>query len=119
MYASSSRAIIGDECLADSGSTNTVLKHKKFFSELSPAETPIGTISGVCNLIEGSGRAHIILPSGTQLTIENALYSSKSRRNLLSFKDIRKHGYHLKTKDENNIEYLQIYFNKNGQETIV
>ncbi|XP_021986365.1 uncharacterized protein LOC110882725 [Helianthus annuus] len=88
MYTSSSRAIIGDECLVDSGSTNTILKDMKIFSELSPAETPIGTISGVSNLIEGSGRAHIILSSGTQLTIDNALFSSKSRRNLLSFKDI-------------------------------
>ncbi|KAF5756330.1 hypothetical protein HanXRQr2_Chr17g0813381 [Helianthus annuus] len=106
MYTSSSRAIIGDECLVDSGSTNTILKDMKFFSELSPAETPISTISGVSNLIEGSGRAHIILSSGTQLTIDNALYSSKSRRNLLSFKDIRKNGYHLKTISEQNIEYL-------------
>ena len=96
MYTSSSRAVIGDECLIDSGSTNTILKHTKFFNELSPAQTPVGTISGVSNLIEGSGRAQIILSSGTQLIINNALYSSKSRRNLLSFKDIRKNGYHLK-----------------------
>ena len=119
MYTSSSRAITSDECLADSGSTNTILKHKKCFSQLYPADRTVGTISGDCNLIEGSGRAHIILSSGTQLTIENALYSSKSRRNLLSFKDIRKNGYHLKTISENNIEYLQITLNKNGQETIV
>ncbi|XP_022003042.2 zinc finger MYM-type protein 1-like [Helianthus annuus] len=63
MYTSSSRAIIGDECLVDSGSTNTILKDMKFFSELSPAETPISTISGVSNLIKGSGRAHITLSS--------------------------------------------------------
>ncbi|KAJ0575449.1 putative RNA-directed DNA polymerase [Helianthus annuus] len=119
MFTSSNKAIIGDECLVDSGTTNTILKHKKFFSELSPAETLVGTISGVCDLIEGSGRASIILPSGTKLIINDALYSSKSRRNLLSFKSIRQNGYHLKTTSENNIEYLQITSNENGKDTIV
>ncbi|KAJ0523083.1 putative RNA-directed DNA polymerase [Helianthus annuus] len=119
MFTSSNKAIIGDECLVDSGTTNTILKHKKFFSELSPAETLVGTISGVCDLIEGSGRASIILPSGTKLIINDALYSSKSRRNLLSFKSIRQNGYHLKTTSANNNEYLQITSNENGKDTIV
>ncbi|KAI3811307.1 hypothetical protein L1987_21028 [Smallanthus sonchifolius] len=119
MLTSSGKVITGDECLVDSGSTNTILKHKKFFSELSPAETPIGTISGVSNLIEGFGRACIILPSGTKLIINDALYASKSRRNLLSFKGIRQNGYHLKTSLENDTEYLQMTSNKNGQDTIV
>ncbi|XP_022031970.1 uncharacterized protein LOC110933036 [Helianthus annuus] len=82
-------------------------------------QTLIGTTSSVSNLIKGSGRAQITLSSGTQLSIDNALYSSRSRRNLLSFKDNRKNGYHLKTIAENKIEYLQITSSKNGQETIV
>ena len=41
------------------------------------------------DLIEGSGRAHIRLPHRTQLFIEETLYSSRSKRNLHSSKDIR------------------------------
>ena len=99
--------------------THTVLKYKKYFSQLSPAETHISTISGTNSLIKGSGRAYILLPEGTRLIINDALYSSKSTRNLLSFKDIRNNGYHLETKSENNIEYLQITSIKYGQKIIL
>ncbi|KAI5317600.1 hypothetical protein L3X38_037307 [Prunus dulcis] len=68
----------------------------------------VTTISGPANLIEGSGRAQIMLPNGTILSIPDALYSSNSRRNLLSFKDIRLNGYHVETKKEENMEYLCI-----------
>ena len=40
--------------------------------------------------------------------IEEALYSEKSQRNLMSFKDIRKNGYHIETTNESNVEYLCI-----------
>jgi hypothetical protein len=108
MIEGSSRAMtsIRDECLVHSGTTNIILKSKKYFSQLCPAETYVNTISGISNLIEGSGRAYILLPEGTKLIINDALYSSKSRRNLLSFKDIRRNGYHIETMTENNIEYL-------------
>ena len=46
------------------------------------------TISDSAKLIEGSGRANILLPGGTKIHIDDALYSTKSQRNLLSFKDI-------------------------------
>ena len=105
---------MGNECLVDSGTTHTILKCKEYFSQLSPAETHISTISGTNSLIEGSGRAYILLPEGTRLIITDALYSSKSTRNLLSFKDIRHNGYHLETMSENNIEYLQIILTKYG-----
>jgi hypothetical protein len=110
---------IRDECLVDSGITNTILKCKKYFSQLSPAEIHVNTIYGIGNLIEGSGIAYILLPEGTKLIINNTLYSSKSRRNLLSFKDIRRNGYHIETKTENNIEYLQITTIKYGQKIIL
>jgi hypothetical protein len=54
-------------------------------------------VSGNTKMIEYFGRANILLPRGTQLNIANALYSSKSHRNLLSSKDIRKNGYHMET----------------------
>ena len=75
-----------DSCLVDSRTTNTILKSKKYFSQLHLGETNIHTISGTSNLIEGSEGACILLPKGTKLIIHDALYSSRSRRNLLGFK---------------------------------
>ena len=49
-----------------------------------------------------------MLPNGTRLHINDALYSRKSIRNFLSFKDIRKNGYHIETMDECNKENLYI-----------
>ncbi|CAL8992336.1 unnamed protein product [Prunus brigantina] len=49
-----------------------------------------------------------MLPNGTILSIQDALFSSNSRRNLLSFKDIRLNDYHVETKNEENMEYLCI-----------
>jgi GAG-pre-integrase domain len=121
MIEVSSRAVtsIRDECLVDSGTTNTILKCKKYFSQLSPVETHVNIIYGISNLIECSGRAYILLPEETKLIIKNALYYSKSKRNLISFKDIRCNGYHIKTMTENNIEYLQITTIKYGRKIIL
>jgi hypothetical protein len=108
MIEGSSRAMtsIRDECLVDSGTTNTILKNKKYFSQLSSEETHVNTISSISNLIEDYKRAYILLTEGTKLIINYTLYSSKSRRNLLSFKDIRRNGYHIEIMIKNNIEYL-------------
>ena len=51
-------------------------------------------------MIKGSGKDNIVLPNNTRLSIKDALYSPESRRNLLSFKDIRANVYHIETKDE-------------------
>ena len=97
-----------DMCLADSASTHTILKDKKFFSFLIMQGSDVNTISSSAKLIEGSGRANILLPRGTKIHIDDALYSTKSQRNLLSFKDIRRNGYHIETTNEDNTEYLYI-----------
>jgi hypothetical protein len=110
---------IKDECLVDSGTTNTILKNKKYFSQSSPTKTNVNIISHISNLIEGSGRACILLHEVTKLIINDALYSSKSRRNLLTFKDIRRNGYHIEIMTENNIEYLKITTIKYGQNIIL
>ena len=49
----------------------------------------------------------------------NALYSVKSRRNLLSFKDIRLNGYHIETTYDNNKEYLCITHIVSSQKLVV
>ncbi|TYH08959.1 hypothetical protein ES288_A07G058700v1 [Gossypium darwinii] len=87
-------------CLADSATTHTILKDKKYFSHLTMSNAHVNTISGSSKLIEGSGRAIILLPKGTKFIIDDALYSTKSQRNLLSFKDIRLNGYHIETMNE-------------------
>ena len=77
-----------DFCLADSATTHTILKDKKHFQSLILCKSNVNTISGSSNLIEGSKRAIIMLPRDTKLCIDDVLYSSKSSRNLLNFKDI-------------------------------
>ena len=97
---------IGNACLADCAPTHTILCDKKYFFTL--AQSNIHTISGSVNLIKGSGKATIILPKGTKLQIEDALYSNKSSRNLLNFKYTRCNGYHIETMNHDENEYLLI-----------
>ena len=49
-----------------------------------------------------------MLLNGTRFHISDPLYSSKSTRNLLSFKDIRRNGYHIKNINEGNTKCLYI-----------
>ncbi|KAJ9546897.1 hypothetical protein OSB04_019440 [Centaurea solstitialis] len=104
-------------CLVDSGSTHTVLKKRGYFSQLTTQKANISTISGVVNIIEGFGEAHVLLPGETNLKIENVLYSPKSQRNLLNFKD--KNGYHIGTMDEGESEYLLITNIGSGKKNVL
>ncbi|KAF3623838.1 MLO-like protein 2 [Capsicum annuum] len=81
--------------------------------------TNVTSISNSANLLKGFGKAIIILPKGTKLIINNAIFSPTSRRNLMSFKDIRKNSYHIKIFDEMNLEYLGITKNVSGQTSII
>ena len=76
---------------------HTILKDKNSFQNLISCKANVNAILGSSNLIKGSWRAIIILPNGTKLCIDDALYSPKSRRNLLSFKDIHYNGYYIET----------------------
>ena len=66
-------------CLIDSATTHTILKILTYFSYLKRKTTSVSTICGNAKLIEGFGRAHIILPKGTKLVIEEVLYYEKSQ----------------------------------------
>ena len=85
----------GDICLANCATTHIILRDKRYFLDFTLTNVNVSTISGTANLIEGSERANIMLPNGTRFHINDALYSSKSTRNLLSFKDICRNGYHI------------------------
>lgn len=102
-------------CLADSASTHTILQERKYFTNFIPIKTSVKTISGESNLVEGHGKARIMLSNDTELVINEALYSPRSRRTLLSFKDIRTNGFHVETTEEKGIEYLCITSNLYGQ----
>ena len=62
---------------------------KKYFEYLTLTKANVTTISGSLDMIKGSGKANIVLPDNIGLSIKDALYSPESKRNLLSFKDIR------------------------------
>ena len=87
---------------------HTILKDKNSFQNLISCKANVNAILGSSNLIKGSRRAIIILPNGTKLCIDDALYSPKSRRNLLSFKDIHYNGYYIETNNKCNEEFLYI-----------
>ena len=108
-----------DLCLANSVTTHMILKDKKYFSHLIKGNANVHTISGSTELIEGSGRATILLLEGTKLFINDALFSMKSQRNLLSFKDIRQNGYHIEIVNEKNIKYLYIIKIVSGKKCIL
>ena len=79
----------------------------------------VSTISSTTNLVEGPRRANITLPNGTRFHINDALYSSKFRRNLLGFKYVCRNGYHMETMNENNVEFLYITSIIFGQKLIM
>ena len=111
--------ITRDICLAYSATTHSILQQKKYFSQLTLAPSNVTTISSPVNLIEGSGRATIILPGGTIFHLQDALYSTQSKCNLLSFKDIRWNGYHLETMSDETTEFLLITATHDGKKCIL
>ena len=110
---------IGDACLADCATTHTILRDKKYFSNFTLTQSNVHTISGSVDLIKGFGKAAIILPKGTKLKIEDALYYNKSSRNLLSFEDIHRNGYHIETMNHEENEYLLITSIISGQKCVL
>ena len=87
----------GDVYLVDCATTHTILRDKRYVLDLTLTNGNVSTISGTTNLIEGSEKANIMLPNGIRFHINDALYSSKSTRNLFSFKDIYRNGYRIET----------------------
>jgi len=103
-----SKMIGEDLYIADSCTTHTILIDNKYFQYLILNKVSVNTTLGSSNLIEGSGRANIILLKGTKFCIDDALYSFKSIINLISFQDIHLNGYYVETTNEDIDEYLYI-----------
>ena len=68
-----------DACIADCATTHTILRDKKYFSNISLVKSNVNTILGLVDLIQGFGKATIILPSGTKIHINDVFYFAKSK----------------------------------------
>ena len=108
-----------DVCLVDSATSHTFFRSTKYFEHISMIKTGVITISGSSNIIEGSGKANIVLPNGTKLCIDEAMYSSQSIRNLLSFKDIRRNNYHVETTNDGKEKCLYITSYISGKKIVL
>ena len=97
-----------DLYLIDNVTTHTILKNENYFSQLTIYDANVSTIIDSKKLIEGFRKVVIFLFDGIKFVINDALFSTKFQRNLLSFKDIRQNGYHIEIVNENNVEYLYI-----------
>ena len=93
-----------DVCFVDCETQHTILRHKKQFSNLILAPANANTILGFVNMIH-SERVTIVLPNGTKLNISDALYSARSKGNLISFKGIYINEYYIETMNEVNEKY--------------
>jgi hypothetical protein len=102
-------------CRVNSCTINSILRETKYFQTLTRRTENILTTAGCDTNIVDSGRATIVLPMGTQVTIENALLYPDSTRTLLSYRDIRKNMLHVITHEENNKEFLHT-IKKNGND---
>jgi hypothetical protein len=60
-----------------------------------------------------------MLPNGIKFIIDNALFYTKSRRNILSFKKIRLNKYRIEIANDNGIEYLYIVSNISTEKQIL
>jgi hypothetical protein len=105
-------------CLVDSGTTNSILRETNF-QTLTKRQGNVLTIPRRDATIVGSGRATIVLPMGTQITIEDAILYPDSKRTLLSYRDIRQNGFHIETRDDNNKEILPVTKNSGYGKQIV
>ena len=52
---------VGDVCLVDCATTHTILRDRKYFSNLTLVQSNVHTISGPIDLIKGFRRAIIIM----------------------------------------------------------
>ena len=86
-------------CLIDSGTTHVILTDKRFFTNIDASSAPrsVKTLGGTVSIAEGAGKAQVVLPNGTVIAIEKAIYAPKASRNLLSFSDLRKNGLYVNT----------------------
>ncbi|KAJ1280008.1 hypothetical protein BS78_04G199400 [Paspalum vaginatum] len=97
-----------EPCLIDSAATNSILRETKYFQTLQKKTENLTTIADSNGRIVGSDRAIVVLPNDTRIYIDEAFLYPGATRTLLTFKDIRRSGYHVTTACEGGAEYLHI-----------
>ena len=108
-----------ETCLVDSAATHSILRETKYFTTLRKRDESILTIAGSNGRIVGSGQATVVLPMGTRIFIQEAFLYPSAERTLLTFKDIRRCGYHLTTTSEGGEEFLLMTFSKDDETAVV
>jgi hypothetical protein len=66
-------------CIIDSGTTHTILREKKYFQNINASRRPITAITGQNYIEKGHRPATIILPQGTAIHIQSAIYAPSSK----------------------------------------
>ena len=84
-----------EPCLVDSTATNTILRETCYFQTLQKRTENVITIARSNGRIVGSRQAIVVLPNNTRIFIEEAFLYPGAQRTLLTFKDIRRNGYHV------------------------
>ena len=84
-----------------------------------PKVTSVTTISGPSTLIEGFGKAQFALSNGTSMTISEALYSLRSSRTFMSFKDIRANESYVETAHTNDVDFFYMTSKTYGEKRIL
>ena len=101
-----------DTALLDSATTHSILRHPDYF-EFEHTDSlwqtcELTTIAGKCNLKFKEGRAKLLLPRGTSLTLARAMYAPAAPRNLISYKDLRAQDVHLTTEGVKGEEAIEL-----------
>lgn len=108
---------IPHNCVIDNGTSHTILRDPRFFSEIIPLNRLITTITGQKRLEEGYGPTTIILPNRTVIRVKSAIYAPTATQNLISFRDVRDNELHIHTSIDADTEVLHILKqSKNGME---
>ena len=63
------------ECLVDSGTTHTILRNRQLFVDFIPFISRVSTMTGSDNIIKGRGIAQFLMPNGTMIKVDDALYA--------------------------------------------
>lgn len=75
----------------------TILNERHYFTNFISKNSPLTTLVGPADLIEGYNTCHFMLSNGTELTKKETFYSPYFEKKILSFKDIREDNYHTET----------------------
>ena len=106
-------------CLVDSGTTNSILRETKYFQTLTKKTRKCFDNRRARCYDSWLQSCHIVLPIGTQITIEDALLYPDSKRASLSYRDIHQNGFYIETHDDNNGKILLVTKNRGYGKRIV